>query len=78
MGRHEEEEEWLLKALEIEPDMESALLNLGGLQQDDGDIPKAVSYLTRAIYTAECLPYHCVLNPLLLYDNYLLNPLILY
>mmetsp|Transcript_16074 Transcript_16074/g.35048 ORF Transcript_16074/g.35048 Transcript_16074/m.35048 type:complete len:1364 (+) Transcript_16074:87-4178(+) len=56
MGRHEEEAQWLQRALDIEPDMEPALLNLGGLHQDDGDIPLAVSYLQRALAQSKAKP----------------------
>ena len=33
MGRHAEEIQWLKKALEVEPKMESALINLGSYYQ---------------------------------------------
>lgn len=48
MNRKEEEVKWLKEALEIDPNMEMALTNLGGYYQDEGDLDVAATYLQRA------------------------------
>ena len=49
MNRKEEEIKWLQEALDIDPDMEMALTNLGGYYQDEGELQKAQEYLARAV-----------------------------
>ena len=49
MNRKEEEVKWLQEALDIDPDMEMALTNLGGYYQDEGELERAKEYLSRAI-----------------------------
>ena len=49
MNRKEEEIKWLQEALDIDPDMEMALTNLGGYYQDEGELQRAQEYLSRAV-----------------------------
>lgn len=49
MNRKEEEVYWLKQALELEPDLEHALVNLGGYFQDEGLLSESKEYLSRAI-----------------------------
>jgi tetratricopeptide (TPR) repeat protein len=48
MGRHEEEVHWLTEALKIQPTLETALVNLAGHYQDEGDLVQARELLRRA------------------------------
>jgi tetratricopeptide (TPR) repeat protein len=49
MGRHEEEVHWLTEALKIQPTLETALVNLAGHYQDEGDLVQARELLRRAV-----------------------------
>jgi tetratricopeptide (TPR) repeat protein len=49
MGRHEEEVHWLSEALKIQPTLETALVNLAGHYQDEGDLVQARDLLRRAV-----------------------------
>jgi predicted O-linked N-acetylglucosamine transferase (SPINDLY family) len=49
LNKKEEEVYWLQEALKIDPNMTHALVNLVGYYQDEGILPKAVEYLSKAI-----------------------------
>lgn len=53
MNRKDEEVYWLKQALEIEPDLEHALVNLAGYYQDEGLLEEATGYLSRAIQSSK-------------------------
>lgn len=46
-GKREEEVYWLMKALEIDPHMEQAIMNMAGYYQDEGLLDDAKMYLQR-------------------------------
>jgi tetratricopeptide (TPR) repeat protein len=48
MGRHDEEVHWLTEALNIQPLLGPALINLAGHYQDEGDLAQARELLRRA------------------------------
>lgn len=48
MGKHEEEVHWLTEALNINPHLGPALVNLAGHYQDEGDLPQARELIRRA------------------------------
>jgi tetratricopeptide (TPR) repeat protein len=48
MGKYDEELRWLTKALEINPFLGPALVNLAGYYQDEGDLGKARELIKRA------------------------------
>jgi tetratricopeptide (TPR) repeat protein len=48
MGRHDEEVHWLTEALNIQPLLGPALINLAGHYQDEGDLTQARELLRRA------------------------------
>jgi tetratricopeptide (TPR) repeat protein len=48
MGRHDEEFHWLTEALNIQPLLGPALINLAGHYQDEGDLAQARELLRRA------------------------------
>lgn len=49
MNRKDEEIYWLKQALQIDPNMEQALVNLAGYYQDDGELLEARKLLQRAL-----------------------------
>ena len=53
MNRREEEYYWLDQALQIDPNMTHALINMAGNRQDEGLIEEAEIYLTRVQYVSE-------------------------
>jgi tetratricopeptide (TPR) repeat protein len=66
MGRHEEEVHWLTEALKIQPTLETALVNLAGHYQDEGDLVQARELLRRAAL-AEPLTVGTHKSPAILY-----------
>lgn len=53
MNRREEEYYWLDQALQIDPNMTHALINMAGNRQDEGLIEEAELYLSRVQYVSE-------------------------